>query len=258
MNPNWSTPLADAQAGEVLRWYEGLEAQVIDFIRVVPPHGDNLGAWSPMIATILVEACCLIESIWYQFKDDAAKVQGPNTPGARPTLGPYAALYAPLLRLPERTAILRTDTSGFRTPFALWSDLVGGAPFDGKRHVPEWWALYNDSKHHRIEVFPKFTLTRAIDALAGALVVIATVPAFTPALVLHEWLPLDGRPQSMMQDYQQTLQGQHVTPEEWPFMVRTRLFALLIGHGTLSTDINDFRPFFHRGDPRLSRFFGSI
>ena len=80
----WSTPLPDEQAGDVLRWYEGLEAQVMDFIRVVPPHGThNLNSWSSQMATVLVEACCLIESIFHQFKDDAATAQGKPKPRDR-------------------------------------------------------------------------------------------------------------------------------------------------------------------------------
>ena len=259
MNPRWSTPIPDEQAGEVLRWYKGLEAQVTDFIHVVPPHGNNLTVWSPKVATVLVEACCLIESIFHQFKDDAT-VQPTGKPDGRLTLGPYAKLYGPLLRLPERTAILLTDTPEYRTPFGLWRDVVGGAPFDGKKHVPEWWRLYNESKHHRMKVFPQFTLTKAIDALAGALVVISTVPAFAPALVRLGWLSLGSwNPEGFVRDYWQTLQGRHSTAERWPYMIETQRFALPIGHSQLTVDfpdIKDFRPsFFFGASPRLHGFF---
>jgi hypothetical protein len=64
MNPRWSTAIANEHGGEILRWYEGLEAQVMDFIHVVPPHGNNQQVWSSKLATVLVEACCLIESIF--------------------------------------------------------------------------------------------------------------------------------------------------------------------------------------------------
>jgi hypothetical protein len=251
----WSTPIDDKDAGEVLRWYEGLEAQVMDFISVVPPHGSNLCVWSPRLATVLVEACCLIESIFHQFKDDAATVQDKGKPKNRLTLGPYAALYSSLLRLPERTVILLTDIPEYRTPFGLWKDLLGGAPFDEKTHVPEWWRLYNDSKHDRIKVFQEFTLTRAIEALAGALVVISTVPAFAFAMVQHEWLPVYRRPETDVRDYCQTLRGQRVTAKEWPFAIATQLLAIPIGHGRLPSDINDFRSMRYGENTRLLRHF---
>lgn len=256
MNPRWSTPIPDQYAGEVLRWYEGLEAQVMDFIRLVPPHGPhNLNSWSSQLATVLVEACCLIESIFYQFRDDAAIEQGKTIRKAKPgkrlflTLKDYAELYGSLLRLPERTVILLTDTPNFRTPFSLWTNA----------HVPAWWDLYNSSKHGRFEVFTKFTLTRAIDALAGALIVISTVPAFAPALLRHEWLPLGSwNPEALVPDYCQTLRGQHSTSSEWPFTIETRLFALPIGHSQLPLDTKDFRPLFYGASPRLLRWFGKI
>jgi hypothetical protein len=258
----WSAPIADEHAGEVLRWYEGLETQVVDFMRVVPPHGTNLGVWSSKIATVLVEACCLIESIFYQFRDDAAIKQGKPLPKAKPgkriflTLKDYADLYSSLLRLPERTAILLTDTWEFRTPFILWRDLLGGAPFDGKKHVPEWWDLYNSSKHDRITVFPEFTLTRAIDALAGALVVISTIPAFAPALMRHKWLPLNNwNPEYLMEEYQHALSQ---ASSDKQFAIETRLFTLLIGGRPLPDNINDFRPSIHGVTPRLLRHFGKF
>jgi hypothetical protein len=253
----WSTPIADEHAGEVLRWYEGLEAQVVDFMHVVPPHGTNLGVWSSKIATVLVEACCLIESIFYQFKNDAATtVPGKEKPGDYLTLGSYAELYGSLLRLPERTAILMTDTPEYRTPFALWADLVVGARFDKNRHVPAWWDLYNSSKHRRIKVFPEFTLTRAIDALAGALVVISTVPAFTPALVRHEWLPLSSwNPEALVDAYQLALSRANYGEE---FAIDTRLFALPIGGLPVPDDIHDFRPSNHGGSSRMCRHFGKF
>src|SRR5882724_9581741 len=150
--------------------------------------------------------------------------------------GDYAELYGSLLRLPERMAVLLADTPVYRTPFASWTDLLGGARFDKYTHVPKWWDLYNGSKHRRIQVFPEFTLTRTIDALAGALMVISTVPAFTFAMVKHEWLPLDRGPETDVRDYWQTLRGQHVTSREWPFAIATQLLAIPIGHGHLPSD----------------------
>ena len=257
MNPRWSTPIADEQAGDVLRWYEGLEAQVLDFIRVVPPHSlHNLNSWSPQMATVLVEACCLIESIFYQFKDDAATDQDRPKPGDHLRLKNYVKLYGSLLHLPERRAILRADTPEYRTPFDRWTELVGGAPFDKNKHTLAWWSLYNSSKHNRIKVFPEFTFTKAIDALAGALVVISTVPAFGPALVRHEWLPLNNsNPEHLLEDYQRALCQ---ASSDRQFAIETRLFTLLIGGRPLPDNIHDFRPSIHGVTPRLLRHFGKF
>lgn len=257
MIAGWSTPIADEQAGEVLRWYVGLEEQVVDSLRVFPPHGKNLDAWSPKLATVLVEACCLMESVFYGISPDFAVVRGKPKPREKLTLGDYAELHCKDLRLPDRTAILLTDAPEYRTPFTLWTDLLRGACFE-KKHVPTWWALYNRSKHRRIGVFTEFTLSMAIDALAGALMVISTVPAFTPALVRHEWLPLDGwNPEALVEAYLRAL-----SPSPYPsgylfqwFTVERRLFAVPIGHSPLPSDIKDFRPVLYGASPKLLRYF---
>jgi hypothetical protein len=254
----WSTPIADEQAGEVLRWYEGLEEQVRDLMRVVPPHGINLQVWSSKVATVLVEACCLVESILYHFRDDAAKVQRKPIRHGQLNLGNYAELYGKLLHLPDRTAILLTDAPEYRTPFALWTDLLSGYPFDPKKHVPVWWDLYNRSKHRRIGVFTAFTPTMAIDALAGALIVISTVPAFAPALVRHEWLPISGgwSREEFLENYGRWLSQWQCGMQSWTSIVETRLFAVPIGYGHLPPDINDFRPDVHGwASSRLQRWF---
>src|SRR5262247_420948 len=122
-----STPIPDEAAGQLSRWYEGLEAQEDDFLRVVPPHGVNLGVWSSRLATILVEACYLIESILHHFREDAATAQGNPKPRNYLQLKDYVALYNRLLRLPDRTAILLTDVPDDRRPFAPWVELLNGA-----------------------------------------------------------------------------------------------------------------------------------
>jgi hypothetical protein len=122
--------------------------------------------------------------------------------------------------------------------------------------VPRWWNLYNRSKHRGITVFPEFTLTMALDVLAGALVIISTVPAFAPAMLRHEWLNSAGaNPEHLVRDYWQTLRGQKSTPQEWPFTIDTQLFALPIGSGQLPADISDFRPNHYGASPRLFRWF---
>jgi hypothetical protein len=252
----WSTPIPDEQAGEVLRWYEGLEEQVRDFIRVVPPYGTNLQVWSPKVATVLVEACCLVESIFHRFRDDAATVQDKPKPRDRLTLGDYAKLYSALLRLPDRTAILLTDKPACHRPFTCWTDLRSDTSFKKEKHEPTWWALYNRSKHSRIGVFNEFTLATALDALAAALVVIMTVPAFALALVQHEWLPSAGwSVEQLLESYVGLVSLRGPLSSDTKFTIGTQLFAVPVGYDPPPHDSKDFRPSRHGISPRLLQRF---
>jgi len=107
-----------------------------------PPYGTHsMNSWSSQLATVLVEACSLIESIFHQYKDNAATAQNKGKPKDRLTLGPCTELYGDFLRLSERTAILLTDVPALRTPFGLWTNILGEACFDKDKHVPGWWNL---------------------------------------------------------------------------------------------------------------------
>ena len=98
-------------SGTVLHWYETLEAQTIEFLRVVPPHGPNLDTWSPRLATVLVESCNLIESVLYHITPATVSVSGKTKKRNDLQLADYAQLYCTNLRLPDHTAILLIRSS---------------------------------------------------------------------------------------------------------------------------------------------------
>jgi hypothetical protein len=47
----------EATTSNIIRWYEGLEEEIVDFLRCVPPQDQNMNTWSPRLATVIVEAC---------------------------------------------------------------------------------------------------------------------------------------------------------------------------------------------------------
>ena len=98
----------------------------------------------------------------------------------------------------------------------------------------------------------------ALDALAGALMVISTVPSFTHMMLRREWLILNhGSPELFVQDFQQMLDGSPRMRDAFPDAVVTELFALPIGTGQFPADPKDFRPFVLGSNPRLLRHFGN-
>jgi hypothetical protein len=180
----------DAQtATNVLRWYEELEEQLVYFMKDIPPQGKNLDVWSPALATVIVESCNLIESVFYHITPDPT-TYGSTKKREKLFLCDYAAFYSNRHSLSERKVVIFQEPLDWCTPFEKWA---GATTFDN----PEWWDIHNKSKHSRLDHFEKFTLKRAIEALAGALVVIATAPmvssarALATVMVKHGWLNLD-------------------------------------------------------------------
>jgi hypothetical protein len=233
-------------AANVLRWYESLEEQVMDFLQVVALRRHNLHVWSPKLATVVVEACSLIDSVLRDISPARVTVRGTSKKRSGLTLPDYAELYCTPLRLPARTAILLTDTPEYRTPFGTWSK---GPPFDS----PPWWQVYNRFKHRRLAHFTAATLNTAIDALSGALVIIATVPALLPAVFKHGWLNLEGyNPELALRDLQSGLF------QDKPVFLETSLFGVPLGKEPLPANIKDFRPMFYGASYRLLRWFGKL
>src|SRR5262249_27548336 len=140
-----NTTMNATTAVNVLQWYESLETQVMHFMQVVPPQGANLSAWSPTLATVLVEACNLLESVLYHITPDPVALpgSGKRTPRDSLTLAHYAALYSSKLRLPERKAAFFQEPFGWRTPFSGW------AGRSTNFQNPLWWEVHNRSKHRR-------------------------------------------------------------------------------------------------------------
>jgi len=85
-------------AANVLRWYESLEEQVLDFMQVVPPQGDNLHVWSPQLATVVVEAGSLIDSVLRDISPARVTVRGTSKKRSARRVREAGLLPPPALR----------------------------------------------------------------------------------------------------------------------------------------------------------------
>jgi hypothetical protein len=244
-------------AANVIRWYQSLEEQLQEVLNVVPPQGKNpQTVWSPKLATVLVEACNLIESVLYDLigsspsYDATTKkvtVPGESKPRKRDRLElhHYAQLYCGPLRLHACKAVFFHEPLGWQIPFDVWN---GQASF---RRPPDWWTVHNASKHRRLKHFAEFTLEKAIAALAGALVVIASAPAEVAAqdlcwaMIQHEWIdPVsEDTPHWLPSFYA----GSACTDRH--LCVETSLFAVLVGQTPIQGKVDQlwqnsgYRPF---------------
>ena len=96
----------DAQtATNVLRWYEELEEQLVYFMKDIPPQGTNLDVWSPALATVIVESCNLIQSVFYHITPDPT-AYGSTKKREKLFLSDYAAFYSNRHSLSERRVVI--------------------------------------------------------------------------------------------------------------------------------------------------------
>jgi len=235
----------EATALNIIRWYEGLEQEVVDFLRYVPPQNQNMNVWSPRLATVIVEACGLIDSLFRYISPAKVTIYGKKKKCDELTILDYAELYSTKLKLPARKIILLISPPSYRSPFGIWSK-QGSRIFT----TPTWWTTNNDLKHKRIDNFYKATINTAFDALAGSLLVISKVPELLPAVLRHGWLDLGGcNPEYLLEILKKGEEGR---------ILETSLFALWLGNWELPVDIKDFSPIRYHGSKRLLSFFGKF
>lgn len=230
----------EATVTNIIKWYESLENQMIDFLKYVPPQTQNMKTWSPRLATLIVEACSLIDSLLRYISPSRGTVQEEEKERKRLKVPDFAELYSAERRLPDRKVIVLTSPPEYRSPFYIWKA--------NPSKSPQWWTANNDLKHSRIDSFTKATLETAIDALAGSLLIIATTPQVIPGLVRHGYLDLSGRDALSTIKNLQNRYGELATLE-------TPLFAISFSNDPLPENIHEFNPRLYGGSSRLKAFF---
>jgi hypothetical protein len=217
----------ETAADNALRWYEDLEAQLIEVLRFIPPQGGNLTNWSPKTATITVEACNLLESVLYHITPPSVPIKGKPKDRKHLLLTDYGELYAAQLRLAERKAAVFQAPFRWLTPYSSWAGLPAGTSLQN----PEWWAVHNRSKHRRLDHYSEFTISRAFEALAGAMITIVTMPTCSAArplidaMIRHKWIDTPGEVADCLPDF---YMGKY-PPRDW-ICPETSLFAVLLGN----------------------------
>lgn len=239
----------EATAANIIRWYQGLEEKVEEFLKYIPPQNENMTTWSPQLATIIVEACAIIDSLFFYITPSKVVIHDKEKDRDKLGILDYAELYCGKFELPKRKVIFLASPPSYRNPFDIWANQVSGS-FSS----PPWWIVNNDLKHDRITNFNKASMRTAIDALAGSLLIISKVMIEVPELLRvvlrFGFLDLGGwNPEYFLEILEKGQEGK---------MLETHLFALWLGHWELPENIKDFSPLRYGGSKRLLAFFGKF
>jgi hypothetical protein len=135
----------------------------------------------------------------------------------------------------------------YRDPFKRWRNKVRRKFYT----PPKWWTTHNHLKHNELTSMREATATTAIDALAGLLLTIGSAPEMTRALIhqdLLHWRMV--QPDVIVQ---RALAGFPETNS--PVVLKTKLYAIILGGPPVPKDINDFRPLAHTQIHVLDPYF---
>jgi hypothetical protein len=235
----------DFDRDQVLQWYTQLEEELLAILKYIPPAKQNLAAFSPRLATVIIDSCGLLDSILRQISPDPAVIDGRSKLRKELDIIDYAKLYAAKLGIPVAKSIVLITPPRYLSPFDSWMDLLSG----GSYRPTTWWRIHTELKHDRIANLERAHLEVAIESLCGLHLMIATLPEFARAVLGHGWvLGRKTSPEYTIDILEGSGSGS--------LLVESKLFAVARGPEKFPDQIADFHPNLFNASERVFDFFG--
>jgi hypothetical protein len=152
-----------------------IEAMLGEVLEVVPYCQDHKNVWSPRLATILLEAGNLLDSLWKWETCTGKSGPGKKNPNIKDHFKRFGA------KLAKRWVVFWGEEGERIQPFAAWD----GTPV--YQDLP-WWKDHNAVKHERLTDKKLATLGNAVQALAGLFVAIFNCPSCWDAIWQEDWI----------------------------------------------------------------------
>jgi hypothetical protein len=174
--------MANVHANDAVDSFFELEQRFAEFLSVVTFKSEHLRVHSPFLASVLLDAGSLVESIFKSALDNARYNNIPNIAAIRQrrynTVPPYytindsrAAFRSDWLYARRVWFIPRGDRS---FPWSAWMQRAGH---------PRWWTSYNRVKHDRFAGIHEAKLGTVMHALGGAFLLLVQTLDFRVTLV---------------------------------------------------------------------------
>ena len=149
--------------------FQVLEDQLLDCMDYLPFIDANRQAISPKFIPIIMESCCLIDSIFHEI--------GTNDGEKRLTFKKYGELFETKFSLDRNASLFLVLPVRLLLPFKDWT-----------KKPPSWWEAYNNLKHDRLNNYGIATFTNAVYSLAGLHQVMAKQRDFVAAFLKAGWI----------------------------------------------------------------------
>lgn len=152
-------------ADTALDGFTEVETRFRDFLRAVPATSEHAKVHSPLLASILLDACSLIETVLKSTMDNQRYDTRPNIAQHRSrrytTSSPYLNIndlrqvFRPDQFYAKPTWLLARGDRSF--PWYAWQK-------SAVKH-PSWWTAYNKVKHNRFDNAKRATLGMTMHAM---------------------------------------------------------------------------------------------
>lgn len=201
-------------ANSVLSTYRFSESMLSEVLEVVPYCPEHEGVWSPRLATIVLDVCSQLDSLW---KYEAR--QSPYVSKPQLNIKDYFEYYGK--QVAPRWLVFWAEEPLRLQPFVRWANLSGYTRDDYEKL--EWWGAYNKLKHDRYRNCTYATLAISVSALAGLFLSILRYEGCRAALAQSGWLAgNDSEPAAWLGEDSSSTKDKYVT-------VETGLFSYPVG-----------------------------
>jgi len=242
-------------ADQVLCWYERLERSVLEFGERVPLTVENETLKSPILASVLIDACSLLDSMFRDMTPGSVSVNGKIKAKSDCNIVDFARLHSQPLDLPNTQSVMLVSPPRYRAPFEKWKSIN-----TSQDYIPlPWWQAYAELKHDCLSNLDKATVGLTLDALCALNQLIGQRLDMIRIVMRHGWFP------SGVYDISYILGELNEGKLPDTFVIQTKLFAVPVGEPRGSspasrqfpTDLKDLKPNFFQCKKEFLDFFGS-
>lgn len=215
-----------------------LERRFIDFTRVIPVAPEHLRVHSPVLASILLDACSVTETTLKMSMDNARYNAIPNIPVIRAKRNRTAPPY---LNIGDLRTVFRPDTF-YSKPVWFLPRGASSYPWYAWRRPqgnPAWWDAYNKVKHSRFENAHLATLGTTMHAMKGLFLVLVQTLDLRERLVERGVIRRERR---SVADLKVDVSAWEVLHDDWhtPVLAMSAVFAYkFLSRGANSTHAKD-------------------
>jgi hypothetical protein len=215
-----------------------LEHRFVDFTRLIPVAPEHFRVHSPVLASILLDACSLIETTLKSSMDNARYNTVQNIAAIRALR--YAAA-PPYLHIGHLRTVFRPDTL-YSKPVWFLPRGAASYPWYAWRQPqgnPAWWGAYNNVKHSRFANAHLATLGTTMHAMKGLFLVIVQTLDFRERLVERGMIRREKR---TIADLKADVNAWEVLIDNWhtPVLAMSNVFGYrFLSRGAHSTHAKD-------------------
>lgn len=215
--------MSAAHSDNAIESFLELERRFGEFVRSVPIAPEHNRVHSPLLASILLDACSLIETVLKSTMDNA-RYNGINN--IRNIRNMRYAQTRPFLNIVHLRTVFRPDM--FYTK-PVWYLPRGESSFPwyqwrSQNAQPRWWNEYNAVKHSRFDNCQRATLLTTLHALKGLFLVLTQSLEFRGRLVERGIIRAKDLMMQQLRSYAVLWEPIHVAWQQ-PIVATTELFG---------------------------------